>query len=61
MISALRREIGLGSYPAVSLKEAHLKAPAKRNEIAGDDLRSTYVIQLQAAEMLGPSWIPSTC
>jgi hypothetical protein len=29
-----RRDIGLGSYPAVSLKEAHEHANAKREEIA---------------------------
>jgi integrase len=34
MVGERRREIGLGAYPAVSLKEAHEKAQAKRDEIA---------------------------
>lgn len=29
-----RREIGLGSYPAVSLKEAHTKAQAERDKVS---------------------------
>lgn len=33
MVGGKRREIGLGSYPSVSLKEAHEKAQIKRNEI----------------------------
>ncbi|WP_230946257.1 tyrosine-type recombinase/integrase [Burkholderia cepacia] len=34
MVGGRRREIGLGAYPAVSLKEAHVKAQATRDEIA---------------------------
>lgn len=33
-IGGRRREIGLGPYPAVPLKEAHAKAQAKKDEIA---------------------------
>ncbi|MDN7950414.1 tyrosine-type recombinase/integrase [Burkholderia multivorans] len=33
-VGGRRREIGLGAYPAVSLKEAHAKAQATRDEIA---------------------------
>jgi integrase len=33
MVGGKRRAMGLGAYPAVSLKEAHEKAQAKRNEI----------------------------
>lgn len=33
-VGARRREIGLGAYPSVSLKEAHEKAQALRDEIA---------------------------
>lgn len=33
-IAGRRREIGLGSYPAVSLKDAHAKAQAMRDDIA---------------------------
>lgn len=35
LIGGRRKEIGLGSYPAVSLKEAHARAQRLRNEIAG--------------------------
>jgi integrase len=34
IVGGKRREIGLGSYPAVSLKEAHAKAQGKRDEIS---------------------------
>lgn len=34
VVGGHRREIGLGPYPAVSLKEAHARAQAKRDEIA---------------------------
>ena len=34
MVGDRRREIGLGAYPSVSLKEAHEKAQATRDEIA---------------------------
>jgi integrase len=38
VVGGRRREIGLGSYPSVSLKEAHARAQAKRDEIdAGVD------------------------
>ncbi|OTP72363.1 Integrase [Caballeronia sordidicola] len=38
MVGGKRREIGLGPYPAVGLKDAHIKAQAKRNDIeAGID------------------------
>ncbi|MFK4447490.1 integrase [Caballeronia udeis] len=33
-VGGRRREIGLGAYPAVSLKDAHAKAQAKKDEIA---------------------------
>ncbi|OTP69746.1 tyrosine-type recombinase/integrase [Caballeronia sordidicola] len=33
MVGGKRREMGLGAYPAVSLKDAHLKAQSMRNEI----------------------------
>jgi integrase len=42
-----RREIGLGSYPAVSLKDAHAKAQAERDKIrAGVD----PILERRAAE-----------
>ena len=34
MVGEKRRELGLGSYPAVSLKEAHTKAQAERDKIS---------------------------
>ncbi|EIN02288.1 phage integrase [Paraburkholderia hospita] len=34
IVGGKRREIGLGSYPAVSLKEAHARAQDKRDEIS---------------------------
>lgn len=38
IVGGRRREIGLGSYPSVSLKEAHTRAQTKRDEIdAGVD------------------------
>jgi len=46
-VGAKRREIGLGPYPAVTLKDAHVKAQAERDKInAGVD----PVLERRAAE-----------
>ncbi|WP_250865614.1 site-specific integrase [Caballeronia sp. INSB1] len=56
MVGGKRREIGLGAYPAVSLKEAHEKAQAKRDEIvAGIDpvlARKEAASRLRASQAL---------
>ena len=56
MVGGKRREIGLGAYPAVSLKEAHEKAQAKRDEIvAGVDpvlARKEAASRLRASQAL---------
>jgi integrase len=56
VVGGKRRDIGLGAYPAVSLKEAHEKAQAKRREIeAGIDpvlARKEAASRLRSAQAL---------